>query len=1148
MVSILPMIFGPMKLLTFFILINAFFACNRTDPPYKNLISQDEPVIVRSDSAQTFHIMEEAPLLADGILEFDMTPLNSHGHIGAVIRYQSPDSWIYVGCDVSADLFGRANWYITTPRGTTAFAKDISKPYQDITRRIKVKYLNDVITFWVDGEEVICKELPPSVTREKGKVGFRAWDGGAMEVRNIEYTECYPLKADNFPVEKIKISSPDMEVLLDGSFPRVLGYTWREDSAKLYGQQEAYNYISINGNDYRPKVKISSVLEKSIVYHLKISELKININMQFEVEGNLLSMKMTSIEEKGDTKVKTIGFPKNCLVSVRSSQTGGTLSISQVFYDYSVTDIYRTNLIHKDQYYQLANKSVDECYNSAGIAILNTDQLAATIDNNVLQNLRQFRVQTSESGEEKYTGVWNGDWIYRGLNNEITGLPWAKVVVTDDMNEDSLVDWQDGAIALRTILPEIDGAKKLRNSFFHLSMLSGSMTQYTFLRWLDYLKKIYLYTDGFGQIFQIKGYQSEGHDSAHPDYGNNFNSRAGGLQDLNTLFRGAKHYNTDICLHINHSESYPEAKSFDRTIVSDIPAWKWWDQSYFIIRETDILNGTFKDRLKELNDAVPDLKIVYIDTYREERWIAYYTAKLFEEMGWAIWTEDSYALDRYTSWVHYAPGGESRLSRFVHHQNKDGYKYDSLLLGGYESRKYGVSDITKLEFSFMTHQLPYRYLMHFPLMKWTEKEAVFSDHVRSVIEKNQSVITKNNKVIARGRDIFIPWDPENETKIYYYNTSGISHTWELPDSWSGLNKVQFYELTDLGRKFVRSVPVKDGKIEIDLKNKTPYVVYKTKPQPTASVEWGEGSLVKDMGFDSKDFAWWEKSSESDRTDHITIKTSEKGNAFLSIDGGGVSEAIVSQKLTGLEGGKTYAASVWVEVSDGRKATLGIADYGGPEVSNYFDQGGVKCTIPSQKQGCYQRMRINFTMPADKTEACLYLKAESGPSGSFVHFDDARVVPYLGTENKEHLFYEDFEHVDEGIYPFIPGNASIRIHLSERHEGYTDDVLAGNFSLKITSRNPNGLMAHTLPCNIKFQPNTEYTISFKYDVDQPERYRMVIKSHQGGAKSIIMNEYLNNSGDFRHTLTTGNERDYYIYIYKHGAYGDSHLIIDNLTID
>jgi endo-alpha-N-acetylgalactosaminidase len=359
--------------------------------------------------------------------------------------------------------------------------------------------------------------------------------------------------------------------------------------------------------------------------------------------------------------------------------------------------------------------------------------------------------------------------------------------------------------------------------------------------------------------------------------------------------------------------------------------------------------------------------------------------------------------------------------------------------------------------------------------------------------------------------------------------------------------VHCYELSDLGRNYIGNVAVQDGKISLDLKHNTPYVIYKKETQATASVEWGEGSLVKDMGFDSKGFIYWKKGPDHDRSAPVTIKTSEQGNAFLSIEGGGDKEAVVSQELTGLEGGKTYAASVWAEVSRDRKAMIGVAEYGGPEVSNYMDQAGIKCTVGSQKRGCFQRMRVIFTMPPDKTDARIFLRADAGPKGGYVHFDDARVVPFTGEAQNEQHFYEDFEQVDEGIYPFIPGHPSTRIHLSERHEGFTEDVLSGNFSLKITSRNPNGLMAQTLPCNLRFQPNSTYNISFSYQVDLPQRYRMLVKSNEGGEESIIMDEMLNCTGDFKHTLVTGDYRDYCIYIFKEGSYGDSHLIIDDLNI-
>ena len=1106
-----------------------------------------------SDTTETIHLLEDKRLPADGILEFDMTPLNDKGHIGAIIRYESPESWVYLGCDMSADLFGRAVWFISTPKGTTTvFTKDINKPFANVTRRIRLKYLKDLVTLWVEGEEVAHSTLPESVpyTGKPGKIGFRAWNGGAMKIGNVHYSPCSPLKAAKTPAKKsIKIASDAMEVVLDRSFPRVLEYTWQENAAKLYGQLRAYNYITINGHDYQPAVKTLSISDNTVAYELKVAEAQITIHLSYTVEGNSLTMQMTSIEEKGDVKVKTIGFPQNSMVSVKHSQAGGALSLSRYVPHFTNRNVFGSNVSYQDFFYKLQDKKADPLYHTVGIAILNTDALAATMDNNVLQNLRQLRYQTREQNGEISTGIGNSDWVYRGLDDEITELPRAKVFITPDANNDHEVDWQDGAIALRKTILEFDGAKKLHNSFFHLGKTEGSQTNYTFLRWLDLLKKVWLYTDGFGQVFQIKGYQSEGHDSAHPDYGNNFNKRAGGFKDLQTLFRSARLHHVDICLHINHSESYPEAKSFDPEIVSGIPGWRWWDQSYFIKRKPDILNGTFKRRLYQLHDTLPELNTVYIDTYREERWIAWYTAKLFQQMGWAVYTEDSDTFDRFASWVHYAPGGTSKISRFVHHQNRDGYKTDPLLFGGYESRNKTLGNLTDMMHSFMTHQLPYRYLMNFPVMKWTDKEALLGKGVRSAVDKGQTVITKNNKTILKGSDVFIPWDPVAETKIYHYNTTGSTGTWTLPNSWMGQATVELYELTDLGRKFVKTVPVQAGKVTLEVKNKTPYVLYKRKAASVRPVEWGEGSLVKDMGFDSKSFTIWKKDPASADQKSISIQTSAQGNAFLAMQGQRNTETSVSQKITGLEGGKTYAASVWAEVTDGSKAMMSIADYGGPEVSNYFAIAGLRNTIASQKKGNYQRMRVLFTMPQGSTQATLSLKASPGATGSFVHFDDVRIVPFSGELPTEHLFYEDFENVDEGFYPFIQQTTSSRVHLSEKHEGYTKDVLSGNFSFKISSTNPNGPVAQTLPCNLRFRPNTKYTLRFKFRVDRPERYRIIIKSiRKAQSEPALLDEYLNESGHFEQSFTTANVDDYAIFIYKYGQNGDADLIMDDLTVD
>jgi hypothetical protein len=75
---------------------------------HENGIFQKPPTRILSDTAEIFHILEKSANLENAILEFDISPLSTHGHIGGVLSYCSKDSWIYLGCDMNHELFGKA--------------------------------------------------------------------------------------------------------------------------------------------------------------------------------------------------------------------------------------------------------------------------------------------------------------------------------------------------------------------------------------------------------------------------------------------------------------------------------------------------------------------------------------------------------------------------------------------------------------------------------------------------------------------------------------------------------------------------------------------------------------------------------------------------------------------------------------------------------------------------------------------------------------------------------------------------------------------------------------------------------------------------------------------------------------------------------
>ncbi|SDX97742.1 endo-alpha-N-acetylgalactosaminidase family protein [Paenibacillus sp. CF384] len=1111
--------------------------------------------IVEANGSDTVVLLEDSPILGDGELAFTLTPLNAAGKVGAVIRYTATDSWIFIGCDTPMDPFGRSTWIWAAPCGKQGVLFKTDPLYEGKSYRMEIRFVGTVLTLSLDGYPEYHGDIPDLQT-EAGAIGFRAWGDGEGEEGHARLDEVNATVLDDKyrsdSVDDIDVAAPSwklesdlLEVELDTSFPRVLQYRWKTNGAELFGQEDRLIYVDLNGERYIPAVYLESKSQSVASYQLVFASIEVEMTVNFYISGATLEMNITNIQENGQFRIRTIAFPDHGLVSVRDTQECAHVASSEG--------------IKGDDFAGASEWCVSGAPAYRAVAIVNTNQLAASVIGNMLHNRRRLCVQTVQRNGYKRTAVWNAYWTYRGPDMEVIGEPWSKVVLTDDRNGDGIVDWQDGAIATRELLGPIPGSESLRNSYAHIVMNFSSMAQFPFLRVLDNIKKFYLYTDGFGQLIELKGYQSEGHDSGHPDYGNNFNERAGGAQDLNVLAERALDFGVVIGVHINHSEAYPEARSYSSSLVTSTPGWKWLDQSYYIDREQDIRSGDFDRRLDELNEHAPHLGFVYVDTYRDEHWAAWRLVKKLRGNGWTIWTEEADALDSDAVWTHDSTGN-SRISRFIRHTDKDVYAEDILLKGGYA--RYGDNgfmgwqrerDLKAVIRSFFTKQLPYRYLMHFAIMNWKDSEEVILEGgVSSRLEEGVAVIRRSDRVIAVGDTVFIPWDPIGETKIYHWNAAGGETVWQLPDSWPVDGVVKLYRLTNLGREFVRDVRVVSGSVVVAAEACTPYVLYKSEAPPVPKMAWSEGSPVKDMGFDSHGFDWWSKSSQSGNTDHIAIAETSYGQSYLRISGNNGADGRVYQTLSGLIPGKSYSASVWVEVSEGRKAAIRIDGYGGEELTRTISRTAVvNCDVDSDKRGTYyQRLQLRFEMPHSEDERVpvLSLLAEQGEPNSFVHFDDVRVREVGSLTQTEHYFYEDFEQVDEGWGPFVSANPKIgKTHLAQLHEGYTEDTLAGEWSLK-TMDELSGELLRTLPSRLEFKPNRSYKLTFDYRSEHEAQYSICVRTAYGGLLREVFTEPLQKGlNRFTAELVTGPYPDYYVAIVRNDVNKGS-LVIDNVIVD
>ncbi len=942
-----------------------------------------------------------------------------------------------------------------------------------------------------------------------------------------------------------KISSSAMEVTIDDSFPRVMQYRWLANGALLYGQEDALSKVTLNGTDYVPKIAYTQVSSSTGRYTLTVAELQVALTVEISVADNSLDFKVVSIAEKGPTKVKTLEFKDHNLVSVRSTQSGARLSACTG--------------MEGDEFSDIATRKPG--FERKSHAIVNTTQLAAAMANNTIQNRQQVGIQTVAKPEYVRTGLSNSSWRYRYLDTEIVELPWSKVVVGGDLNGDQMVDWQDGAIALRAVQKPKFGAEKLRNSVCYIVMNFESLAQNPFLRTLDNIKKFSNLIDGFGQLVELKGYQSEGHDSAHPDYGGNYNTRAGGLQDLNFLIAKAADYNASIGFHINHTEAYPEARTFTKELLKEPreDGWAWLDQSYHIDRFADIISGHLDARLEQLKREVPGLAFTYVDTYSGQEWEAWKLSTKLNSLNLAIWTEFAQNLDAYAIWTHQS-WGPSKISRFLFNQERDVWNNHPLLKGGTDRNRTGHSgwqnhkDMHETLEMFYSNVLPNRYMMHFPIKQWTDDRVDFSGaDISTRMENGSFTLYKDGQAIARGETMFIPWDPAGETKIYHWNPAGGATTWKLPKSWAEQKSVVLYQLTDLGRVLVGEPKVADGGITIDAKAKTPYVVYKTR-EAGKPIVWGDGSLVKDMGFDSHGFSAWSKgpvvSSQPGTTnfDHITIENDPDGNSFLKILGNNGAGGRVFQKITGLTPGVSYAASVWVRARGGRTASLQISGHGGaPAVAAITDTTVVNTDENHKYRGTeFQRIKVYFT--PQKRSAVVELAASAGYPDSLVCFDDVRIVAAQPPPQGRHLLFEDFENCDQGWGPFVYAQyGSGRTHLSELHEGYTSDTLNGRWSLKSFSEGMKGEVIRTIPATLRLAPKSKYELSFAYLSEKDGQYSVVARSKADGSTVLQQALPASKKNICTAEFTTGDADDYYIAFEKADP-GDGTLVIDDFTVD
>ncbi|MEV1021550.1 endo-alpha-N-acetylgalactosaminidase family protein [Streptomyces sp. NPDC050264] len=918
------------------------------------------------------------------------------------------------------------------------------------------------------------------------------------------------------------LRSKGLDVRIATAFPSVVSYTDRATGAVLHAQPDPVTTVLVDGVEHTPKVT-STIGADRADYRLTLGGAT-TIDVRITVDGHRVDWRVTRVSDTAALRVGTLRIPGLALLSVRSDQPGAALLAAKVQLDKALSG---------DTLVTPKADSAAEKPTGCAYAVVAHDTLGGAVETNTVwdkpdsasswENGRLWR-ETVKGDGFTAARLAPGQWTHRAATAPVDAtepLPYATVIVTRDRNGDGTVDWQDAAIAFRDIAVTPRGADEQHLRVVpHIPFNFASQATNPFLATLDNVKRISLATDGLRQYTLLKGYQSEGHDSAHPDYAGNYNTRAGGLDDLNTLVREGTKWNSDFGVHVNATESYPVANAFSETLVDKTDEqWDWLDQSYRIDQRRDLVSGDIVKRFADLRrDADPALNTLYIDVFRESGWTSDRLQRTFRDQGWNITTEWGHGFERSALWSHWATetdygpdtsrGINSRLIRFIRHHQKDVFadKWPTLLgvarMGNFEGWT-GKTDWTDFYRLIWTHSLPAKYLQAQPITTWGEHEITFAGATKTSVSDATGArrITTDGRLVYDDGTYLLPWEPRKATdpaKLYHYNPGGGSSSWQLPRAWAALSRIALYRLTDQGRVFVAHVRVAGGKVTIEADADRPYVLYRRRTDLDRDPGWGQGTPLHDPGFHSGSLKGWQVSGPA------SVELSDLGDHELVIAPGAA--ATVAQRLSRLAPG-TYAASVQVEVGatagERRKASLDVRTADGVTATNWTDTStAVNYVAADRKHDTrFQRMFTHFTVPEGGGPVTLTLRADAGQAR--VRFDNVRIVrAERPAAPQGALVFEDFENVPQGWGPFVKGDAGgstdPRTHIAQRHAPFTqrgwngkkiDDVIDGTQSLKSRGEN-TGLVHRTVPHTVRFTPGKRYRVRLRYECELAGQYAWI----------------------------------------------------------
>jgi len=787
---------------------------------YNKLSSTDQ-----NDNASKPALFEKQGLTVDanGNANVDLTfkeeSETGKSRFGVFLKFKDTNNNVFVGYDKSGWF-----WEYKTPGNSTWYQGGrVAAPVNGSVNHLTISLKSDGQLNATNNDVKLFDTvtLPAAVNenlKNEKKILLKAGTYGTEKTvvniktdnqDGVQATEATAEKETGAVVDDSKVTydtiqSKVLKAVIDQAFPRVKEYTLNGHT--LTGQVQQLKKILVNNHEITPEVTYKKINDTTAEYLMKLRDEKNFINsdmtVRLQVVDNQLHFDVTKIVnhnqvtpgQKIDDERKllsSINFLGNSLVSVSSDQTGAK---------FDGATMSNNTHISGDDHIAVTNPMKDLAKGYM-YGFVSTDKLAAGVWSNSQNSYgggsndwTRLTAFKQTVGNTNYVGIQSSEWqwekAYKGIvfPEYTKELPSAKVVITEDANADKKVDWQDGAIAYRSIMNNPQGWEKVKDiTAYRIAMNFGSQAQNPFLMTLDGIKKINLHTDGLGQGVLLKGYGSEGHDSGHLNYAD-IGKRIGGVEDFKALIEKAKKYGAHLGIHVNASETYPESKYFNENILRKNPdgsysyGWNWLDQGINIDAAYDLAHGRLA-RWEELKNKLGEgLDFIYVDVWGNGQsgdngaWATHVLAKEINKQGWRFAIEWGHGGEYDSTFQHWAAdltyggytnkGINSAITRFIRNHQKDSWVGDYRsyggaanypLLGGYSMKDFegwqGRSDYNGYVTNLFAHDVMTKYFQHFTVSKWENGTPVTMSDNGSTYKwtpemRVELVDADNNKVVV----------------------------------------------------------------------------------------------------------------------------------------------------------------------------------------------------------------------------------------------------------------------------------------------------------------------------------------------------------------------------------------------------------------